>query len=238
VPLPSVSQTQQPVNDTVPPSLAEISAGKVQRDSNGIRDFAYTTKTEDAEMMKKRDYLFKFKILKKQYKDTQIPDFSEYTPLDTLQREYDNIVRQLALESTVENYKRYLQIGFFIVEFVLLNIFKFTDIQGFATQQLLGMNQYEQLLYQIGEKSYMSKSKWPPEVKLLGLVIVNTVIFIGGKMLLRATGANIANILNPQKETSKPTSASASSSDQGPKKTGKMRGPTIDIEELTGKKTL
>ena len=235
VPLQNNNVNSQPVNSSGPaPSLAEISSGKVQRDANGIRDMAYTTKAEDSELVKKRDILFKFKILKKCYKDAVIPEYSEFTSLDTLQREYDSIVRQLALDATVENYKKYLTIAFFGVEFILKNFLKVQIIEGFAQHQLLGMNQYEQLLFQIGEKSYLEKSKWGPEAKLFGLVMINTVMFVGSKMVFKSFGGNIMNLINPQpsvQTTSSTTSRPAASTAKP-----KMKGPTIDLDELMGKK--
>jgi hypothetical protein len=239
----NTSTTPQVNNQTVnttgaAPSLAEISSGKVQRDANGIRDMAYTTKAEDSEIVKKRDILFKFKILKKCYKDAVIPEYSEFTSLDTLQREYDSIVRQLALDATVENYKKYLTIAFFGVEFVLKNFLKLQIIEGFAQHQLLGMNQYEQLLFQIGEKSYLEKSKWGPEAKLFGLVMINTVMFVGSKMVFKSFGGNIMNLINPQQSTQSINNNQGSSKQTGsmPSSKPKMKGPTIDLDELTGKK--
>ena len=237
------NQTQS----NIPPSLSEITSGKVQRDVNGIRDMAYTTKSEDADAVKKRDILFKFKILRKQYKDANIPEYTEFTSLETLQREYESLVRQLALDATVENYKKYLIIGFFGVVYLLYNFLNFTHIQGFAQHQLLGMNQYEALLFQIGEKSYLQPSKqWSPELKLLGLIIINTVVFVGTKLLFKSTGSNLMNLISgglgnigSNNTNSKPinvTNATSSTNNSQQAQKGKMRGPSIDIEELTGKK--
>ncbi len=237
--------SQNKTYPTVAPSLEDIQSGKPQIDpKTGLRQMEYATKTETDEAGKKRDILFKFKILRKTYSSASIPEFTEYTDLKVLEREYDAVVRQLSLDATVENYKKYLTIGFFILEFVLGNFFKFEDIKGFAQQQMLGLNQYERILYQIGEKSYFSgKKPWPPEIQLIGMVLLNGAIFVGGKMLFKATGANIMAMLNPQPQAQ--TSFSGQQPIHAPGQTvprvesgrPKMRGPNINLEDLTGKKS-
>lgn len=205
-----------------PPSLSEIASGNVQVDHNGVRNIQYVTKEEETDSSKKRDLEFKFRILRKAYKDAQIPDVTSYMDLKTMERIYDDTVRQLSLDSTVENYTKYLQIGLFVVEFVMTKFFKIEIMNGFTQQQLLGMNQYEKLLLEIGEKSYFSgKKQWPAELRLMFIILVNTAVFIGTKMLFKATGSNVMNMINPQKPTTE-------------KK--KMKGPDIDIDKVLGKK--
>ena len=65
------------------------------------------------------------------YKEAIIPEFSEYTDLKTLEREYDYIYKQLKIDDTVDTYKKYLMMGFWGLEFVLKNFFKFEEIDGF-----------------------------------------------------------------------------------------------------------
>jgi hypothetical protein len=87
-------------------------------------------------MNKKRELLFRFDILKRSYKGANIPEFSEYTDLATLQKSYDDTVRRLSLDSTVENYKTYLSGGFMVVEYAFGNFLGF-DMQGFTQQQIV-----------------------------------------------------------------------------------------------------
>ena len=225
----------------IAPSLSEIQSGKIHRDANGVRDVAHVTKDEEIEASKKRDILFKFKILRRTYKEAVIPEYTEYTDLRTLEREYDSIVRQLSLDATVENYKKYLTIGFFVIEFVFSNFFKIDDIKGLAQQQLISMNQYERILFEIGEKSYLTPSKqWSPEFRLLGLILINSVIFIGTKMLFRATGSNLMGILgnsfggNNSATKSNENNKSSSSTSSKPR----MKGPDIDLSQLGNKKSV
>lgn len=235
----------------VAPSLTQIQQGTVVTDRNGVRDVKYATADEVNEETKKQNLLFKFKILKRTYKEATIPEFSEHTPLNTLQREYDSIVRQLALDATVENYKKYLTIGFFVMEFVVKNMFHLEEISGFATQQMVGMNQYEKTLYLLGEQSALSGNKpWPPIVQLILAIMINGAIYVGSKMFFRSTGTNIMNMIGGLggQSSAQPSQPANQPGPQGftmPAGRGaagggkpRMRGPDISLEEITGKKSV
>lgn len=216
----------------VPPRLSDIEKGEVNQAnyrvggaSVPLRDMTRLTQGEEEEVNKKRELLFRFDILRRSYKGAVIPEYSEYTDLATMQKSYDDSVRRLSLDSTVETFKKYLIGGFMVTEFVLGSWFKF-DMNGFTQQQLLTMNSYERLLIELGEKSYLSQqSNWPVELRLLFLVIVNAAVFIVSKMVMRSTGANFMNMLNFQPEQTTPIGQQAR-----PKK--KMRGPDINLSDL------
>lgn len=169
----------------------------------------------------KRELLFKFELLKKSYKNVDIPEFSIHSSLKKMNESYENILRHVSLDSNVESYKNILIGGFMVFEFVLGQWLKF-DMSGFTQQQILNMAQYERLLIELGEKSYVPEGKqWPVEVRLLGMIVMNAVIFIVSKMIMKQTGSDLMGMLNHFKP-----SVQASTSE--PKK--KMRGPSIDID--------
>ena len=137
----------------VPPTLSQINNGVV-RDNKGVRDMTRgLSKQEDEEDAERRLYLDKFSILKRKYKDFKMPEFSPYSDISIMKRTYDSAVKQLHLDSTVETYKKYLIGGFTLTQFLFSKFLKM-DMTGFAEQQILSMNQYEQVLVEIGEKSY------------------------------------------------------------------------------------
>ena len=140
-----------------------------------------------------------------------------------MKKTYDSTVRRLSLDSSVENYKTYLIGGFMACEFLLGNFFKF-DMQGFTQQQILSMNSYEKLLIELGEKSYVpTGSKWPVEIRLLFMIIMNAAFFIISKMIMKKTGANLLGMINSMNSTATQPATTQKR---------KMKGPDIDLNNI------
>ena len=114
--------------------------------------------------------------------------------------------------------------GFMGCEFLFGNFLGF-DMQGFTQQQLTSMNSYEKLLIELGEKSYVpTGSKWPVELRLLFMIIMNAAFFIISKMIMKKTGANLIGMLNNMNSTPNPTDSN--------QRKRRMRGPNIDIGDI------
>lgn len=177
--------------------------------------------TAEEEEDLKRELLFKFELLKKSYKNIEIPEFSIHSNVKHMNESYENLLRHVSLDSSVENYKNILIGGFMLFEFILGTWLKF-DMSGFTQQQILNMCQYERLLIELGEKSYVPEGKqWPVEFRLLGLVVMNAVIFIISKMILKNTGSDLMGMMNHVKQQPVVNTNT-------PKK--KMKGPSVDID--------
>lgn len=219
------SRKRQPYNAMqnphIAPNLAELQASGQYVQRPELRDINRVNNYEIEDDDKKREILFKFDLLKKSYGEDKVPDLTVHTDLQTLEKTYESTVRRLSLESTVDNYKQYLTYGFMLVEFVFGNWLGF-DMQGFTQQQLVSMTSYDKLLIELGEKSYVpdGSSKWPVEIRLLFLIIMNAAFFIVSKMVMKTTGANLMNMMNTANNKSQP------------KKKRKMRGPNIDLDDI------
>ena len=226
------SQKTPPGHIRLPPNLSEIEKG--QKGSmfsvNGtVKD---VSSGGENEAVAKRELLFRFSILRKSYPMATIPEYTEYSDLETMKKSYDDTVRHIHLDSTVDSYKKYLVWGFMGVEYILGNWFKF-DMSGFTQQQVLSMSSYERLLIELGEKSYVSgPSNWPVEIRLLAVIIMNAAFFIVSKMIMNKTGANIMGMMNSM-NIQKPqnTTPSTSQSPQAPQKK-KMQGPNVSLSDL------
>lgn len=108
-------------------------------------------------------------------------------------------------------------------EFLLGNFLGF-DMQGFTQQQVIQMHNYEKLLIELGEKSYVpSGSSWPVELRLLFMIIMNAAFFLVSKMMMKKTGANLMGMINTMNAKKKVNTTA-------PKR--KMRGPTINYNEI------
>jgi hypothetical protein len=208
------------LNEALPPKLSDLERqGEIHnRQSTPDLDRMYATEDEEDEM--KRELLFKFELLRKAYK-TEVPEFNVHSDLKNMTRSYESTLRRVSLDSCVENYKQLLIGGFMVLEFVLGYLFKF-DMQGFTQQQILNMNQYERLLIELGEQSYVpGGSQWPVEVRLLLMVLGNAAIFVIAKMIMKKTGSNIMSAMN-----------SFTRPQPSPMNKRKMRGPSIQPDDI------
>jgi hypothetical protein len=206
------------------PTLAELEqrGGYVPRKE--LRNINQSAMQEHQEEDAKRELLFRFELLKKSYPDSTIPEYNIHTDIDVMRKSYDDTLRRLSLDSSVATYKTYLVYGFMGCEYILGSFFGF-DMQGFTQQQIVSMNSYEKLLIELGEKSYVpTGSKWPVEIRLAGMIIMNAVVFIVGKMMMKKTGANVLGMLNSMNSTSQAPQVAA--------RKRRMKGPNIDIDNL------
>jgi hypothetical protein len=225
----SDEEAEQQKNNTsthTAPSLKELEkSGKFTRKKE-IEDVGHTSSSQQEEEDSKRELLFKFELLKKSYKTENIPEFTIHSDYNQMKKTYETTLRTLSLDKSVEDYKKYLIGGFMLMEFVCGNWLGF-DMSGFTQQQIISMNSYEKLLIELGEKSYVpSGSKWPVEVRLLFLVIMNGAFFIISKMILKKTGSNLMNMMNSMNATtSPPVTAQAA-------KKRKMKGPSISVDDI------
>lgn len=177
---------------------------------------------EEKEEMEKQEYLARFRILKKgnpNYKE--FPDYTEHTPVAALKKMYSETVKMIQLEENVDSYKTWLQVGFFLIEIGLCKAG--LDFKGFAKVQMKKMNKYEKMLIELGEKSYSNfTNNWPVEIRLIGVLIADALIFYICKIAADYMGEDVANLVAtmlgieiPQKE--KPI---------------RMRGPSIKPDQI------
>ena len=196
------------------PSLASLEKQGEYVHQRELRDVNRVTSSEHNEEELKREMLFKFDMLRKSYPSATIPTYTIHTDYNTLRKSYEDTVKRLSLDASVESYKTYLIYGFMACEFLLGNFGGF-DMQGFTQQQILTINTYEKLLIELGEKSYVpTGSKWPVEIRLLFMIIMNAAFFIVSKMMMKKTGANILNMVNNMNSTKPSTTSSNTNTEQ------------------------
>jgi hypothetical protein len=202
-----------------PPKLSELEQRGEVKTKRTIPNMVGGSIEEEDEL--KRELLYKFELVKRSYKNVDIPEFNMHSDYKNMNRTYENTLRRVSLDSNVDTYRNYLIAGFMLMEYILGYWLKF-DMAGFTQQQILNMNQYERLLIELGEKSYVPDSKkWPVEVRLLGMIILNAVIFIVAKMIMTKTGTSLFGLMNAQQ-----------SEFQKNKPKRKMKGPNIDLSSI------
>jgi hypothetical protein len=184
--------------------------------------------------------LFRFRLLRKGYAEANIPEFSEHTDLATLETEYERFVRQLRIDSKISNYKKYLTMGFKMMEWFLVEVMHMPDAEGYTQNQIVNMNEYDKVLIEIGEKSsFDASSQWSPELRLVWAICINTAMFVGSRMMFKVAGDKILN--SPGSGGGQPDFmnmfSNMASQMQGPPKAAqnthnpnkpRMRGPDFD----------
>lgn len=191
---------------------------------------------EEREKREKDELLFKFMVLRRQYPAVEIPEFTEHSDMTTMRRVYDQVIRRVSLDSSVDNYKQYLVGGFMVLEWVSTNWLGI-DLSGFCQQQSRMMNKYDRLLIELGEKNYSTAgSRFPVEIRLLFLIIFNAGLFYVQKMIFSGGGGggggggNIMNAFFGGAQEQAPAPQPVK------RRRAPMRGPTIspqEVEELT-----
>ena len=217
-----------------PPTLAELKNKGQYVERKTFRNITAPTINEQEEEDLKREMLFKFELLKKSYKNSNIPEFTIHSDYNTMLKSYNMTLKQVSLDNSVENYKQYLMAGFMLVEFLGSSFLKL-DMSGFTQQQMVNMSSYERLLIELGEKSYVPDAKsLPVELRLLFMILMNAGIFIVTKMIMKKTGSNLANLFGGASRTGMNSNTSGFSNTEGsvrpPKR--KMNGPNINVDDL------
>jgi hypothetical protein len=183
----------KPQRSDTQPSLSELKReSKAKVRSN---DYKYPLEEENEVTKKRNKVFFHYEVLKRMHPEAQIPEFTSYSDPDQMEEKYELLAKKYSLDSSVENWKRYIIVGILGFEIVLgkLNF----DMEGFAQHQISSINTYDQLLIEMAEKSYIPTSeRWPVEMRLIMMFTMNVVIFLVSKMIMKQTGVNLIGTIN------------------------------------------
>jgi hypothetical protein len=217
-------QQQQPQSQTQPAQQPErpfyVEETQPEEDS------------EDKDMKEHADYLFKFMVLRRQYPNVEIPEFSDHSDLGTMKRVYQNVIRRVSLDSSVESYKKYLIGGFMVMEWVSVNWLGI-NISGFTAQQMKTQNSYDRLLLELGEKNYSPLgSRFPVEVRLLFMIVFNAGLFYVQKSVFSGSSDLLSMFTGGAGGASGGGNKSQQQSQSQFQPRRKMRGPTVSPEDI------
>jgi hypothetical protein len=209
----------------IPPPLSELKAKGVYESRRELYDINQPSEYSQNEENMKRALLLQFDLLRKKYSKSvdMIPEYTIHSDYNIMKNSYDDTIKRLSIDSSFERNKTYMIYGFMGCEYVLGKFLGF-DMQGFTQQQIVNMNSYDKLLVELGEKTYIpTGSKYPVELRLLGLILMNAVFFIVGKMMMKKTGGNIMEMINNM-NSSKRTIANPIKK--------RMNGPSISVDDI------
>lgn len=146
----------------------------------------------------KRRLLFRLDMIRPHAESCNIsvPEFTIHSNFDNMQRAYKTVKKQLAITQSISWYRSYLIGGFIFTEYALGQWAKL-DMEGFAKQQVSSMNEYEDLLVELGEKSFVEEeSQWPPEVRIMFVVAKNAAFFVGTSILSKRAGGDVSTLFS------------------------------------------
>jgi hypothetical protein len=155
----------------------------------------------------KREYLAKFNMIQKQYPRATIPHLSMQTDLEFMKNEYDSVLQRLSIDDKHQRYRQYMTMLFYGAEVFLGKFFKL-DMAGYAEQQIQNMDKYDKLLIELCHKNYIpdASEKFPVEVRLLGLVVIQTAVFLIMKKVSTSMDMSFLNMFSsPSTSQAKPT---------------------------------
>lgn len=217
-----------PSNDSTQKNTKSDTQEAPQENQSGEPDPYEGMSPEEIEAHEKQEYVWRFKILKKQYKTRDIPSFNEHDDLPHMKSTYDQTIKEIHLENNVDSYRTYLVGGFMCIEFAFIN-FLGIDMKGFTAAQMAMMDKYDIMLIELGERSY---NRWgtnfPIEIRLLGFILLQAGLFYLGKMITDKVGINLGTLFNGVTGQAIPTQGTSPSN--APVK--KMRGPSIKISDI------
>ncbi len=152
---------------------------------------------EEREIREREEYTWRFRILRKQYKkNLHLPTFTEFTPIETIKLQYNQIIREMALDDNIDTYRTYLFGSWLAIEFVCTQWIG-VDLSGFTKYQAMMLHKYDKLLVELGEKS---RGGWganlPVEVRLIGLVLFQAGVFYLIKIVAGKFGCSVADLFS------------------------------------------
>lgn len=191
---------------------------------------------EEKEQREKSEYTRKIKILKKQYPEKKIPDINEFTDLNTLKKIYTDEKWEIDIDKNHEDYRLYLMLSWMGMEMATTQWFGI-DMKGLTEYHAQRMSKYDKLLIELGEKNHSKFGEnLPVEIKLVGVVLLETLFFYVMKQASAKGGPNVSmlvQLLNGSKSGGFPgTSPSTTDENSGNIRKGKVRGPSVSPDEI------
>lgn len=230
-PPPPTATTDTPTPTTAPPApaLDDIAPGSGGGGGIGASGLSYPTEEDESVQKERNDLFFRYQILKRIHPNADIPEYTPYADPKIMAKKYEIIAKKLNLESSVESWKMYMIVFMMGCE-VVLGKLSF-DMEGFGQQQIMAMDNYDALLLELAEKNYTpAESKWPVELRLIGMVVMNITIFVVAKMIAKKTGINmfdtINNLVTSHRKSSQTTTTSTATAVSAT--AAAMKGPASD----------
>jgi hypothetical protein len=132
---------------------------------------------QDQLVEERNDILWSLKKLKRYCDNSKFPHFDEFTSTTDLKRILKEVKREAILDENVNQTRQYITMLWFALEKVCTEYLSI-DLSGFTAYETQHMNDYQKVLVEIGERSYLNWSEgFPPELKLVYLMLTHAALF-------------------------------------------------------------
>lgn len=142
----------------------------------------------------RKEYIRKINKIQKTYSDVDVPPFGEHSTHHELKEIYEDLMFKINSKQNTIWYKGILTALFVLIEYIATQLvgLNFTD---YSSTMISTMTVYDNLLEELGEKSYLGFStSLPVELRLLFTIILYTVIFYVGKLICNRGGDAISGL--------------------------------------------
>jgi hypothetical protein len=155
----------------------------------------YAAMTPDQREYARIDFQCKYSRLREYYPQYNITLPGPEDDLDVLHARYRRYIQQIHADYNIDRYRMILIIVFMGIEFIGTR-FLGLSISGFTKFQLRRMEQYEELLIEVGEKYHSVggiSTGWPVEVRIIFTTLVSAVLFLMVNTLASGFGPEITD---------------------------------------------
>lgn len=199
---------------------------------------------EETEADKKRKIIRRLRTLRKINPNLNIPteDFTLEDDLELMQNTLDEVVQDIKVDQNLTIYKTFMQ-GYFVGTEFLAGMLEI-DMIGFAAAQMKQIRRYDSLLLELAEKNSGGwAANLPVELRLLGLVMINTAVYFAFRYIYNRKGSAQANAFMGVYD-SLPSFDGSSAGNSGNTGTAgaagsvpvpeppKVKGPSVNLKEI------
>jgi hypothetical protein len=133
-------------------------------------------------------------IMKKNFPSVIVLDYHEGTPLEKLLVILEEGRHQIRVRKNASKYKIILALGFIFLEFFFSSVLNF-KMDQFAVTQLENIHVYDPILNELGEFNPSKITEnWRPEMRILGVIVFNIVVFFFAKLITNALGGSVQSM--------------------------------------------
>lgn len=194
-PIPSTTLPQTievPTSKNIsPPSLSSVRFNPYAHVSNHFSNLS-----SDEVTLQRQGYIVNIGTLRNNYpqlNNVLAKEVGNESLLELYMR-YEKLKIFIYSETNASYYMMFMYAGFMLLEIICVNYFEILVAKGFAEKQCNRVKNYKDLLLEMGQVNSLAQtaSKWPVELRLIGLMLFEFVIFCVLNYFSTKKGTNVS----------------------------------------------